>query len=78
VKAKTASLIEMRIDPEAITTRTTLSAIRSAASKTEVTVHSQVRYRDVRNTAIQQLSTMAATATREPGDVKLGRRLQRG
>jgi len=32
-KAKTASLIEMRIDPEAITTRTTLSAIRSAALK---------------------------------------------
>jgi len=32
-KAKTASLIEMRIDPEAITTRTTLSAIRAAALK---------------------------------------------
>ncbi len=33
MKAKTASLIEMRIDPEAITTRTTLSAIRAAALK---------------------------------------------
>jgi acetolactate synthase I/II/III large subunit len=32
-KAKTASLIELRIDPEAITTRTTLSAIRAAALK---------------------------------------------
>ena len=31
--AKTASVIEMRIDPEAITTRTTLSAIRAAAIK---------------------------------------------
>jgi acetolactate synthase-1/2/3 large subunit len=31
--AKTASLIELRIDPEAITTRTTLSAIRAAALK---------------------------------------------
>ena len=33
MKAKTASLIELRIDPEAITTRTTLSAIRAAALK---------------------------------------------
>ena len=32
-KAETASLIELRIDPEAITTRTTLSAIRAAALK---------------------------------------------
>ena len=32
-KAKTASLIELRIDPDAITTRTTLSAIRAAALK---------------------------------------------
>jgi acetolactate synthase-1/2/3 large subunit len=32
-KARSASLIELRIDPEAITTRTTLSAIRSAALK---------------------------------------------
>ena len=32
-KAKTASVIELRIDPEAITTRTTLSAIRAAALK---------------------------------------------
>jgi acetolactate synthase-1/2/3 large subunit len=32
-KAKTASLIEMRIDPDAITTRTTLSAIRANALK---------------------------------------------
>ena len=32
-KAKTASLIELRIDPEAITTRTTLSAIRATALK---------------------------------------------
>jgi acetolactate synthase-1/2/3 large subunit len=32
-KAKTASLIEVRVDPEAITTRTTLSAIRAAALK---------------------------------------------
>jgi acetolactate synthase-1/2/3 large subunit len=32
-QAKTASLIELRIDPEAITTRTTLSAIRAAALK---------------------------------------------
>jgi acetolactate synthase-1/2/3 large subunit len=32
-KANTASLIELRIDPEAITTRTTLSAIRAAALK---------------------------------------------
>ena len=32
-KATTASLIELRIDPEAITTRTTLSAIRAAALK---------------------------------------------
>jgi acetolactate synthase-1/2/3 large subunit len=31
--AKTASLIELRIDPEAITTRTTLSAIRANALK---------------------------------------------
>jgi len=31
--AKTASLIDLRIDPEAITTRTTLSAIRAAALK---------------------------------------------
>ena len=31
--ASTASLIELRIDPEAITTRTTLSAIRAAALK---------------------------------------------
>jgi acetolactate synthase-1/2/3 large subunit len=31
--AKTASLIELRVDPEAITTRTTLSAIRAAALK---------------------------------------------
>jgi acetolactate synthase-1/2/3 large subunit len=33
MKAKTASLIELRIDPEAITTRTTLSAIRATALK---------------------------------------------
>jgi acetolactate synthase-1/2/3 large subunit len=33
MKAKTASLIELRLDPEAITTRTTLSAIRAAALK---------------------------------------------
>jgi acetolactate synthase-1/2/3 large subunit len=32
-KAKTASLIEVRVDPEAITTRTTLSAIRANALK---------------------------------------------
>src|SRR5262249_5590425 len=32
-RAKTAALIELRIDPEAITTRTTLSAIRAAALK---------------------------------------------
>jgi acetolactate synthase-1/2/3 large subunit len=32
-KAKTASLIELRMDQEAITTRTTLSAIRAAALK---------------------------------------------
>jgi acetolactate synthase-1/2/3 large subunit len=32
-QAGTASLIELRIDPEAITTRTTLSAIRAAALK---------------------------------------------
>jgi acetolactate synthase I/II/III large subunit len=32
-KAKTASVIELRVDPEAITTRTTLSAIRAAALK---------------------------------------------
>jgi acetolactate synthase I/II/III large subunit len=32
-KAGTASLMELRIDPEAITTRTTLSAIRAAALK---------------------------------------------
>jgi acetolactate synthase-1/2/3 large subunit len=32
-KAKTASVIEVRVDPEAITTRTTLSAIRAAALK---------------------------------------------
>ena len=32
-KAKTASLIELRVDPDAITTRTTLSAIRAAALK---------------------------------------------
>jgi acetolactate synthase-1/2/3 large subunit len=32
-QAKTASLIEVRVDPEAITTRTTLSAIRAAALK---------------------------------------------
>jgi len=31
--AKTASVIELRVDPEAITTRTTLSAIRTAALK---------------------------------------------
>jgi acetolactate synthase-1/2/3 large subunit len=31
--AKTASLIELKIDPEAITTRTTLSAVRAAALK---------------------------------------------
>ncbi len=31
--AKSASLIEVRVDPEAITTRTTLSAIRAAALK---------------------------------------------
>jgi acetolactate synthase-1/2/3 large subunit len=31
--ARTASVIELRIDPEAITTRTTLSAIRAAALK---------------------------------------------
>ncbi len=31
--AKTASLIELRIDPDAITTRTTLTAIRAAALK---------------------------------------------
>ncbi|MBI2509636.1 MAG: hypothetical protein HYV99_06650, partial [Betaproteobacteria bacterium] len=31
--AKTSSLIELRIDPEAITTRTTLSAIRANALK---------------------------------------------
>jgi acetolactate synthase-1/2/3 large subunit len=30
-QAKTASLIELKVDPEAITTRTTLSAIRAAA-----------------------------------------------
>ena len=35
MKAKTASLIELRIDPEAITTRTTLSAIRAAALKSK-------------------------------------------
>jgi acetolactate synthase-1/2/3 large subunit len=34
-KAKTASLIEVRVDPEAITTRTTLSAIRAAALKSK-------------------------------------------
>jgi acetolactate synthase-1/2/3 large subunit len=33
--AKTASVIEMRIDPEAITTRTTLSAIRAAAIRSK-------------------------------------------
>jgi acetolactate synthase-1/2/3 large subunit len=33
--AGTASLIELRIDPEAITTRTTLSAIRAAALKSK-------------------------------------------
>jgi acetolactate synthase I/II/III large subunit len=32
-RAETSSLIEVRIDPEAITTRTTLSAIRAAALK---------------------------------------------
>jgi acetolactate synthase-1/2/3 large subunit len=32
-QARTASLIELRVDPEAITTRTTLSAIRAAALK---------------------------------------------
>ena len=32
-KAKTASVIEVRVDPEAITTRTTLSAIRANALK---------------------------------------------
>jgi len=32
-KAKTSALIELQIDPEAITTRTTLSAIRAAALK---------------------------------------------
>jgi acetolactate synthase-1/2/3 large subunit len=36
-KAKTASLIELRIDPEAITTRTTLSAIRANALKNKKT-----------------------------------------
>jgi acetolactate synthase-1/2/3 large subunit len=34
-KAKTASLIELKIDPEAITTRTTLSAIRANALKSK-------------------------------------------
>jgi len=34
-KAQTASLIELRIDPEAITTRTTLSAIRANALKSK-------------------------------------------
>jgi acetolactate synthase I/II/III large subunit len=34
-KAESASLIELRIDPEAITTRTTLSAIRAAALKSK-------------------------------------------
>jgi acetolactate synthase-1/2/3 large subunit len=33
LQERTASLIELRIDPEAITTRTTLSAIRAAALK---------------------------------------------
>jgi acetolactate synthase-1/2/3 large subunit len=33
LQARTASLIELRVDPEAITTRTTLSAIRAAALK---------------------------------------------
>jgi acetolactate synthase-1/2/3 large subunit len=32
-KADTSALLEVRIDPEAITTRTTLSAIRAAALK---------------------------------------------
>jgi acetolactate synthase-1/2/3 large subunit len=32
-QARTSSLIELRMDPEAITTRTTLSAIRAAALK---------------------------------------------
>jgi len=31
--AKTASVLELRVDPDAITTRTTLSAIRAAALK---------------------------------------------
>jgi acetolactate synthase-1/2/3 large subunit len=35
MKAKTASLIELRMDPEAITTRTTLSAIRANALKSK-------------------------------------------
>ena len=34
-KAKTASLLELRVDPDAITTRTTLSAIRANALKTK-------------------------------------------
>ena len=34
-KAKTASVIEVRVDPEAITTRTTLSAVRAAALKSK-------------------------------------------
>jgi acetolactate synthase-1/2/3 large subunit len=34
-KAKTASVIEVRVDPEAITTRTTLSAIRANALKSK-------------------------------------------
>jgi acetolactate synthase-1/2/3 large subunit len=34
-KAKTASVLELRVDPEAITTRTTLSAIRAAALKSK-------------------------------------------
>ena len=33
--AKSSSLLELRIDPDAITTRTTLTAIRAAALKTK-------------------------------------------
>ena len=33
--AKTASLLELRVDPEAISPRTTLSAIRAEAKKTQ-------------------------------------------
>jgi acetolactate synthase-1/2/3 large subunit len=32
-KAETSALLELKIDPDAITTRTTLSAIRAAALK---------------------------------------------